>query len=295
MMIHQVINAYRTQAGAPSPYGSHSWWRLYIDQGDSSDANTNVINLQLRTSVGGSQAATGGTAFAGGAGATVSGTPADAFTTTGYQRSADSAWWVGYHFPSATSIVEMNLRGGTIRGRCIINARLQYSDDSTTGSDGTWTDAFSIYDQVYGLTEDQVWPQDLTGASGYKVYRFNWTATPTANRTVLAELEMIKSSVDYTTTAKVLCTVDTANSANLCDNSSATQISSLSVSAGIAYLSMATPILIDSYSVTSGANAARCPSAWTVDGSNDGTSWTTLSTKSGETFATTGLTKTYTI
>jgi hypothetical protein len=289
-----VINNYLTQATAP--YGSHSWWRLYVDEGDTGDTSTIVNNLEFRTSVGGSQAATGGTAFAGGAGTDGGSAPivGDAFTGAGYQRTVDSAWWIGYHFASATSIVQMNLRGGGTRGRCVIKARLQYSDDSTTGSDGTWTDAFSIYDPVYGVNEDQAWPQDLTGASGYKAYRFVWTATPTANRTVLRELEMIKSAADYTSSAKVRC-LQLSPEANICDNVAGTDATSLTVSAGTVTMSVATPVLIDSYTVTSGSNATRCPSAWTVDGTNDGTTWTNLSTKSGETFATADLKKTYAI
>lgn len=282
-----------TASVPPGPYGSHTWWRLYIDQGDTGAAETNVVNLQFRTSPGGSHAA--GTAFAGGAGAAGASTiPSDAFAGGTYQRTVDSAWWIGCQYGSPTSIVEINLQGGGLRGRCIINARLQYSDDSTTGSDGTWTDAFSVYDPVYAVNENQVWPQDLTGASGYKAYRFVWTATPTLNRTILAELEMIKGGIDYTSSAKVRCAQLTGE-ANLCDNNVATDATSTTVSAGTATMSMASPVLITSYTVTSGGNAARCPSAWTVDGSNDGSAWTNLSTKSGETFATTQQTKTYTI
>lgn len=282
--------------GGAAPYGTHSWWRLIIDEGDTGDASTNVVNLQFRTTPSGSH--TAGTAFAGGAGVAGGGTlPADAFLGSTYQRSADSAWWIGCQYGSPTSIVEMNLKGGAIRGRCVIKARLQYSDDSTTGSDGTWTDAFSIYDPVYGVTEDQVWPQDLTGASGYKAYRFQWTATPTTNRTILAELEMLASAVDKATSGKARVTVlgVTVDAPNVCDDNSTTEIASTTSSAGAVTLSMVVPVLIDSYSVTSGSNAARAPRDWTVAGTNDGTTFTTLSTKTGETFATTQLKKTYSI
>lgn len=283
--------------GGSSPYGSHTFWRLYIDAGDTGDANTDIVGLQFRTSVGGAQAATGGTAFVGGAGADGPAgfnIPADAFASGTYRRTVDSAWYIGYQFASATSIVEMSITAPSNSGRRVTNARLQYSDDSTTGSDGTWTDAFSIYDPAMAISTATVWPQDLTGASGYKAYRFQWTATSTANRTVIGELEMIKSSVDYTSSGKVVATF-VAPATSLCDNNVTTEASSLTSGAGTATMSMASPVLIDSYTVSAGANNARAPRDWTVAGTNDGSTFTTLSTKTGETFTSANQTKTYAI
>lgn len=51
---------------------------------------------------------------------------------------------------------------------------------------------------------------------------------------------------------------------------------------------------IASYTLTSGGDYAYAPSAWTFEGSNDGSSWTTLDTRSGQTFAN-GEVKTYTV
>lgn len=50
-----------------------------------------------------------------------------------------------------------------------------------------------------------------------------------------------------------------------------------------------------SYSVTSANDfPARDPKNWSLQGSNNGTSWTTLDTRTGQTFASRFLTKTYT-
>jgi hypothetical protein len=53
---------------------------------------------------------------------------------------------------------------------------------------------------------------------------------------------------------------------------------------------------LSSYTITSGNDvAARDPKNWTLLGSNDGTIWTTLDTRTGETFATRLLKKSYTV
>ncbi|WP_233268826.1 discoidin domain-containing protein [Mucilaginibacter lacusdianchii] len=51
-----------------------------------------------------------------------------------------------------------------------------------------------------------------------------------------------------------------------------------------------------SYALTSGNDAnTRDPKNWTLAGSNDGTTWTTVDTKTDEIFASRGLTKNYAI
>lgn len=51
---------------------------------------------------------------------------------------------------------------------------------------------------------------------------------------------------------------------------------------------------ITSYTLTSGNDApARDPKDWNLSGSNDGTKWTVLDNRTGETFASRGLTKNY--
>lgn len=50
-----------------------------------------------------------------------------------------------------------------------------------------------------------------------------------------------------------------------------------------------------SYTLTSGPTAERDPKNWTLQGSHDGVAWNTLDTRTGETFSSRGLTKTYTL
>jgi gliding motility-associated-like protein len=57
-----------------------------------------------------------------------------------------------------------------------------------------------------------------------------------------------------------------------------------------------TPIAAVEYSITSANDAPeRDPKNWTVEGSQDGTNWVVLDTRTNESFATRGLTKTYTM
>jgi len=59
-------------------------------------------------------------------------------------------------------------------------------------------------------------------------------------------------------------------------------------------LSFAAPQQVASYTLTSGGDApGRDPRDWKLSGSIDGTTWVDLDTKTGETFATRTMTKTY--
>ena len=59
-------------------------------------------------------------------------------------------------------------------------------------------------------------------------------------------------------------------------------------------LSFAAPQQVASYTLTSGGDApGRDPKDWKLSGSIDGTTWVDLDTKTGETFATRTMTKTY--
>ena len=57
-----------------------------------------------------------------------------------------------------------------------------------------------------------------------------------------------------------------------------------------------TPDIVGQYTLTSGNDASgRDPKTWTLNGSNDGTNWTTLDTKTNQTFASRGLTRLFSI
>jgi hypothetical protein len=127
---------------------AHKAWRLRVDHtgSDPADAYCSLAELQFRTIAGTAQQATGGTAFS---------------TPTGNSTSADQAFngdsgdrWVasypstgmpkylGYIYATPIAVAEMMIQtsGGYPSETPTVFA-LEFSDDTTTGLDGTWTQA----------------------------------------------------------------------------------------------------------------------------------------------------------
>jgi predicted alpha-1,2-mannosidase len=75
---------------------------------------------------------------------------------------------------------------------------------------------------------------------------------------------------------------DGTDVSTLFDDTSATQVTFDSATPWVQY-DLAQPAKVAYYTLTSGT-AAGDPAAWTLQGSNDGTQWTTLDTRSGQTF-----------
>lgn len=123
---------------------AHNWWRLY---NAAATGFVSVKELEFRTVATGSttidQTATGGTAFAineypGGYG------PGNAFDGTfgGNRYNKDGTFSgpfvLGYHFPTPIEVVEVAVGDGGF-AQDLTACDVQWSDDSTTGLDGTWT------------------------------------------------------------------------------------------------------------------------------------------------------------
>lgn len=82
--------------------------------------------------------------------------------------------------------------------------------------------------------------------------------------------------------------------ARLIDNTSSTKYLTFH-SAGWVQFHATTSAVVVKYTITSANDVpARDPKNWTLQGSNNGTSWTTLNTQTNQTFASRFLTKTYT-
>jgi hypothetical protein len=82
--------------------------------------------------------------------------------------------------------------------------------------------------------------------------------------------------------------------AKLIDNTSSTKYLTFH-SAGWVQFHATTGAVVVKYTITSANDVpARDPKNWTLQGSNNGTSWTTLNTQTNQTFASRFLTKTYT-
>lgn len=159
-----------TQQGVDFPFTSaHSYWRLFISSVQGGP-NTGLYELYLRTSPGGAQAATGGTAIA--SGSTGGWLPAYAFdgnTTKPWYDTSTANKWIGYHFAAPVSLVEIAMIGTGTNSPA--TAHFDYSDDGVTwstfynlptqsGWDDTATHTFTlpantvatIYAKIYQLS-----------------------------------------------------------------------------------------------------------------------------------------------
>lgn len=159
-------------SGGSTSSTAHRWWRLNIRTGgdnSNTSGSINVAEISMRTTTGGSQAATGGTAFA-------SDDDGTNHAANAFDGSSSTNWitfsgtfphQIGYHFPTAVQIVELaiqNVSSFSYYDACLRDYDMQWSDDSTTGLDGTWTNAWSA---KAGQWTAQSMTQVLTGGSPY--------------------------------------------------------------------------------------------------------------------------------
>jgi hypothetical protein len=128
----------------------HRYWRLYITRTCVPSAGyVSLMEVQLRTAIGGASVATGGTASASStdfgwvaANAFDGSTGGNGWHTAAFSSPAPQ--WIKYDFGSgnAKAIVECTITPqSSFSGRAPASFQLQYSDD-----DSTWTDLFSVVD-----------------------------------------------------------------------------------------------------------------------------------------------------
>ena len=120
---------------------AHRYWRLGITCTFAANAQANTYELQMRTSFGGADVCSGGTAFSS------SGTAANAFDNndgTNFETGSFSfpyTHYVGYDFGSGNDkdIVEVAILRGQFEAENFRDFFFQYSDDNAT-----WTTQASI-------------------------------------------------------------------------------------------------------------------------------------------------------
>lgn len=128
---------------------AHAYWRLNIAGVDGGSSLT-IAEVEMRTTVGGANAATGGTASA------ESGTPANAFdgsTATVWTLAVGNSGWLQYHFASPVDIVEHAITAPSASMTNTPNRwSIQYSDDGLN-----WTSAAQVASQSsWGASEQRV-------------------------------------------------------------------------------------------------------------------------------------------
>ena len=178
---------------------THAWWQLNCTGNDGGNAY-GLLQLQVRTSIGGGQAATGGTATASetfdGAGG-----PYDlshALANTGLYSGVDASnpQFLRYHFASAVDIAQIMIQArndGGEQAQAPDTFDVQYSDDGTT-----WTTKWSVSTSGWGSGETRTFAPAgsetstaslaLTGVSFAAVAQF-------ANETFTAALALVGISI----------------------------------------------------------------------------------------------------
>ena len=132
--------------GSASTPASHKGWRMVVFTNGS--ANIGAAEFGLCTAAGGSTitAGAGGTPFF--STPTIAGSAADLFdnnaATICVSNGNVSGMYFGYIFPTAKNIAEIYIQARpSFQADAPLTAKIQYSDNTTNGTDGTWTDALT--------------------------------------------------------------------------------------------------------------------------------------------------------
>jgi hypothetical protein len=283
------------RALSSGPYGAHVGWRVKINSSvDAASVNhCGIREAELRGSVGGADLTTGGTAFQGGPGSDFGNgvnAPWDGNSANIWARSDASGFgfFFGYLFASPTVIAELSLTGASVAASPV-DFELQYSDDTTNGTDGTWTTAFTAWEPSWSADGAvRIWPQ-APAAGQYKAHRLNVTASNDASFTLIQEMEM-RATVgggDQCNGGRAFGSQANVNEepAKAFDNADGNNYDlHIPVTGYIAY-GFASPVGVAQYTVRCNNTNSRTPKDWDFQGSNDGVTWTTLNSQTNQTWA----------
>lgn len=110
---------------------AHRYWRLVMSS-DNGNSRAALRELEMRTTVGGATACTGGTPIASGdSSSMVIARAFDGNTSTEWQSQIASLAWAGYDFGSAVDIVEMAATLGANSSMLSPWVRVEYSDNGS--------------------------------------------------------------------------------------------------------------------------------------------------------------------
>lgn len=285
-----------TTSAPPAPpvgYGPHIGWRAFIDANNGDASFTSIREAQFLDAS--AAAITGGTNFQGGSGSDAGNgvnAPWDGNTANTWARSAVANVYFGKVYATPQSVVSLKVWCAAV-AQAPRFLRLQYSDDTTTGLNGTWTDAVAIWDQSWTADGDtRTHPQDYTGGK-YKGFRLRITSG-NGNRFIrLYEMEMratVSGADQCTGGASYASTSNTANIASaLFDNSTATTFdidtspTPLPQSAGYCF---SNPVSVGEFTLTcTDGDSQRTPKDMVFEGTTDGAIYTPLLTLSNQSWS----------
>lgn len=286
------FSAYNEVVAEPAEVGAHRFWRLLVMAGTS---YVQLKNFEMYATVGGStDLCAGGTAFAN---AALSGYEADkAFDSP----SSGSGWatnskpcWVGYDFGTPVAVAEYSLFFPT-GSEAPSDFAFQYSDDSTTGLDGSWVtvERKTGHTLAIGTQERFAVPAGAALTDPHLAWRFK--VTTKSGYMQLTELSLLDAfgvnqvggGVAFGSTSNLYSGSSPANAFD------GTNLGWTTQSDGqpriVAYV-FAHPVDVVTYMLKFGI-PSEAPTDWTFEHSDDTTNgldgtWTVADTQSGQSFA----------
>lgn len=289
-----VIAANRRRGGGG---GGHAYWRLNISQNAGNASFTGIYELEMRSSVGGSNLAAGGTAISGGSDSDGVGNEAskafDGSNASAWARTSTTSTWLGYHFATPVNVVEIAIYMGASFDWAPRDFTLEYSDDGST-----WTVSQTFHGYGWLANAQRVFPEAAPAAGTYRSVRLFISTINGGTRTQLAEMSVAASAggADQSTGGRAIASLENVGAAaSAFDDNTATEWGSFTTTNQYIGYVYPSPVSVAEVKVTGSANTTRSPNTFKIQGSND--DWATstdLKSLSGVTWTATE-TKTYSI
>lgn len=273
-----LVSPYRHVAAGP--YGSHRYWRVFSTTNNGNATDTGIAEIEFRGSVGGSDLTGSGTAISGGSGSDTgaASTAFDNLTNNGWVRSATSSVWIGYDFGSAVAVAEVQLTAlATNPDRNITAGSVDWSDDGST-----WTTAFSFSIYAWTPSQSRTLPEATPAAGFYRALRILVTTADGGTNVAIAEMDFRASigGSDQATGGNAIASASTGGSLPVnafLNNGTSSLWQGSGVSGQWLGYQFPSPVQFAEVWIQAPASSFnRAPKDFTIQGTNDGSSWTTL-------------------
>ncbi|MEY9094199.1 basic secretory protein-like protein [Paenibacillus sp. RC84] len=197
------------------------------------------------------------------------------FSSTGWiQVKLDTAKTVtSYSITAAEDFPERDPKSWVLKG-------------SNDGS--TWTVLDTRQNEAFTY-RNQTKSYSFANTSSFKYFKFDSITNQSGGILQISEIKLFDGSVDTWTTIKPTVTASAENTPNegkdnLVDGTSVTKWLTFNATGWLKF-DFGKPVTIDGYALTAANDfAERDPKSWVLQGSNDNANWTSLDTKSNESF-----------
>ncbi|WP_068776950.1 basic secretory protein-like protein [Paenibacillus sp. FJAT-26967] len=194
--------------------------------------------------------------------------------------------WLQYQFPANQQQTVSSYSITSANDEPVRDPKSWTLKGSNNGTD--WTVLDQRQNQVFS-DRFQTLTYPIAAPQAYTYYKLELTAS-SGDMLQLAEIGLYNgASVTYTPPAAPAVTVSAeksadAGKANLLDGASLTKWAT-GAQSGWAKLSYSQSVSIDGYALTGTNGGVLEPASWTLKGSDDGTTWTVLDSRTNQTFA----------